>query len=446
MAAEAASGAYASEHGGLLGSLGIKYSPRGGFQAALTRNADGLYVLAFAGTDPSSIANWAANTSQAVGMGSAQYDQGIRIAQDVWSATGGNVLFVGHSLGGGIASAAAYATVGRAITFNAAGLHSSYRVATPGAIRAHYLRGEIPTVLQRWTPLPNAVGLPIPHSAPWTQQPAATAFHVELPRRRLKTMRIYRVILAACLMLASLSTCAMDPRQRALSALDGMRAEQYFANPVQAKFVTAIGKGDLEGAKRWLDQAAEVNAVGNEGLTPLIWALIKQRLTSVEFLLREGADPNQITRWKSERGPEQWASPLELAAQFEDGLYLKALLANGANPNLVVSAAGDTAISTASLHRRLQNMELLIASGANVNHRSQFGYTPILDSVGWKAFRAALLLLENGADPTLETVRGFSAITTLEQFENRGVVIGSDDEKAYPELIAELKRRGYLQD
>ena len=110
-------------------------------------------MLAFAGTDPSSMANWGANTDQAVGFGSSQYEQGLSLAIAVHAATGGNVLFAGHSLGGGIASAAAYATGGRAITFNADGLNSRYRVGTRGAIRAHHVRGEILTVLQRWTPL-----------------------------------------------------------------------------------------------------------------------------------------------------------------------------------------------------------------------------------------------------------------------------------------------------
>jgi pimeloyl-ACP methyl ester carboxylesterase len=140
-----------------------------------------LYVLAFAGTDPSSMANWGANAAQAVGLGSSQYEQGTTMASQVWQATGGNVLFVGHSLGGGIASAAAYATGGRAITFNAAGLHSSYRVGSPGAIRAHYVRGEILTTLQRWTPLPNAVGRPIPHSAPWHYSPLRRHFMSSFP-------------------------------------------------------------------------------------------------------------------------------------------------------------------------------------------------------------------------------------------------------------------------
>ena len=171
MAADAASAAYGADTSQAFAALGVDYSPSGGFQAALTGGDGAPFVLAFAGTDPTSIANWRANSTQALGFGSAQYDQAISLATNVWKATGGNVLFVGHSLGGGLASAAAYATGGRAITFNAAGLHSMYRNGAPGAIRAHYIRGDILTTLQRWTPLPNAAGTPIPHSASWYQGP-----------------------------------------------------------------------------------------------------------------------------------------------------------------------------------------------------------------------------------------------------------------------------------
>jgi len=73
-------------------------------------------------------------------------------------------MFAGHSLGGGLASAAAYATGTSEITFNAAGLHSNYRIGAHGGVRAHYVRGDWLTTMQRWTPLPNAAGTPIPHS------------------------------------------------------------------------------------------------------------------------------------------------------------------------------------------------------------------------------------------------------------------------------------------
>jgi len=238
----------------------------------------------------------------------------------------------------------------------------------------------------------------------------------------------------------------MNPRQRALNALEEMRAEQYFANPIQANFVTAIGRSDLDAAKQWLAQGAAVNAVGNDGLSPLIWAMLKQQISAVEFLLREGADPNLVTRWTNDRGREEWASPLSLASKFEDQRFLKALLAKDADPNLIVNAVGETALYTAILHKRLQNMELLITSGADVNHRSQFGHTPISNAAYQRGFGAVLVLLKSGADPSLESSHGFSAIAAIKEFGNRGVVIGSADAAAYPELIAELKRRRYLPD
>lgn len=152
------------ETGGMLKDLGVAYSPKDGFAAALTRpDLDGPYYLSFRGSE-GAWNNWKNNFRQALGLRSSQYDQAGALARDVMKATGGNVIFVGHSLGGGLASAAAYATGGRAITFNAAGLSSRYSVGMPGDIRAHYIRGDILTSFQRWTPFPNAAGMPIPHA------------------------------------------------------------------------------------------------------------------------------------------------------------------------------------------------------------------------------------------------------------------------------------------
>lgn len=91
-----------------------------GLKAALFVGAESS-VLAFAGTSPSSGANWKANFAQAFGGSSAQYNAGIDLAISL----GGNVHFTGHSLGGGIASAAAIVTGGSATIFNAAGVHSN---------------------------------------------------------------------------------------------------------------------------------------------------------------------------------------------------------------------------------------------------------------------------------------------------------------------------------
>lgn len=162
-AAKAAADVYNDDTGGLLGELGIDYDPKDGFAASLTVDEDGKYTLTYRGTEGEG--DWPANIRQALGKETSQYKQAISLARQVHRATDGNVLFVGHSLGGGLASAAAVATGSRAITFNAAGLHPNTISGTHGGIRAHYIRGDILSTLQDWTPFtPNAMGTRISHS------------------------------------------------------------------------------------------------------------------------------------------------------------------------------------------------------------------------------------------------------------------------------------------
>ncbi|MET1257507.1 lipase family protein [Aliikangiella maris] len=67
-----------------------------------------------------------------------------------------SVTFTGHSLGGGLASAASLSYLRNAVTFNAAGLHSNvvdrYRERWSGKpedfIKAYYLKGDILSHIQ----------------------------------------------------------------------------------------------------------------------------------------------------------------------------------------------------------------------------------------------------------------------------------------------------------
>jgi len=65
-----------------------------------------------------------------------------------------NVSFAGHSLGGGLASASAYASGGYAFTINAAGLHRRYRdTGNVPTIRAFYSHNDMLSLLQDLTPI-----------------------------------------------------------------------------------------------------------------------------------------------------------------------------------------------------------------------------------------------------------------------------------------------------
>ena len=119
-------------------ALNIDYRPTHGFSASLFQAADGTYYLAFRGSEFSGH-DWWANLAQGLGFRTSQYEQAIRLARQVQKAlpAGAKLVLTGHSLGGGLASAAAFATGLDAITFNAPWLNPQYREGHPGTIVSH---------------------------------------------------------------------------------------------------------------------------------------------------------------------------------------------------------------------------------------------------------------------------------------------------------------------
>lgn len=142
------------------------------------------YVVAFRGTQSAS--DWGANLSQGVGIRTDHYNRALEIGQRLIVPEGARVTLTGHSLGGGLASAASLAAEVDAVTFNAAGLSdrtladaeaiagADGRIDIPD-ISAFYVRGEILSTLQDggdrmvgillgagFLDMPEAVGTRIP--------------------------------------------------------------------------------------------------------------------------------------------------------------------------------------------------------------------------------------------------------------------------------------------
>jgi hypothetical protein len=133
------------------------------FRAGVFRkDGTGEYSVVFKGT--TSKADWLQNLSQGATGYADYYKRATEIGKRAASGIGyegvNSVKFVGHSLGGGLASAASHATGLPATTFNAAGLHLFNRnIFNPPPIDAVRVRGEILTTVQSAIPLaPAAVG------------------------------------------------------------------------------------------------------------------------------------------------------------------------------------------------------------------------------------------------------------------------------------------------
>lgn len=127
-----------------------------GFKAALyARDIDGIkfYSLAFAGTDD--LIDGLDDASAGLGNTNGQLVLAKYLAQQVNSFVkkadnGNNLSFTGHSLGGGLAAIASFATGRKSTTFNAMGISTSAGLmnglSTTNAsklITAYIIRGEV---------------------------------------------------------------------------------------------------------------------------------------------------------------------------------------------------------------------------------------------------------------------------------------------------------------
>jgi len=62
--------------------------------------------------------------------------------------------------------------------------------------------------------------------------------------------------------------------------------------PPQQVLHRAVLSGNLAEVKRLLEEGSDVNAKGEYGMTPLMWAAGIGRIEMVKFLLSKGADVN----------------------------------------------------------------------------------------------------------------------------------------------------------
>lgn len=108
---------------------------------------------------------------------------------------------------------------------------------------------------------------------------------------------------------------------------------------------------------------------------------------------------------------------LHFAAQDGDVAEVKRLLKDGYQPN-VFDELGKTPLHYAAARGQLEVMEVLIASGADVNahDESVIGNTPLREVAHNCSYEVAKILIDSGADPTIP---GWMQITALHKARER---------------------------
>ena len=145
--------------------------------------------------------------------------------------------------------------------------------------------------------------------------------------------------------------------------------------------------GHRETMELLLAEGANINAVANDGATPLTEAAVFGNPALAEFLISKGADPDGNNKYTS----------LHTAAYKGHVEMIKWLLGHGAEVNAVKSG-GITPLHWATEYGHIWATEVLLKNGAYVNAQEYRGLTALHLAVEGQHCQVIDLLLRAGAD------------------------------------------------
>ena len=136
---------------------------------------------------------------------------------------------------------------------------------------------------------------------------------------------------------------------------------------------------------------------------------------------------------------------MEMAASYEDSVFLEAVLRYKPNLGRVGTNLNHTPMEAAITYERLHNLELLIAAGANLDNNDR-GKTPVQMAANANRYDYVYLMLQAGANPAITIPSGPNASqNSLAWSINHGRVDPDSDVYVWRErLIAYLKTKGIV--
>lgn len=158
----------------------------------------------------------------------------------------------------------------------------------------------------------------------------------------------------------------------------------------RSEVADALKAGDLAGARKLVEQHADVNAPQSDGATALDWAVYRSDKEMVDLLLGAGANARAANR--------EGSTPLWLASINGEAAIIAALLKAGADANEHLPL-GRTPLMAASRTGNVEAIQVLLDHGADVNARETLrGTTPLMWAADEGHAAAIQLLIQRGAD------------------------------------------------
>ncbi len=181
------------------------------------------------------------------------------------------------------------------------------------------------------------------------------------------------------------------------------------------QLITAAGQGDIETARRLLDQGASVHTRDENGRTALIAAAYRNDLAIVDVLIRAGADVN------IQDNTQQSAYLITTSDGYLE--MLQRTLQAGANVHSTDSYNG-TGLIRAADRGHVEIIQELLKTDIQLDHINNLGWTALLEAIilgdgGPRHTEVVRLLVEAGANVNLADSNG---VTPLSHARQRGYI------------------------
>ncbi|MBV6522454.1 MAG: hypothetical protein MNPFHGCM_02602 [Gemmatimonadaceae bacterium] len=207
--------------------------------------------------------------------------------------------------------------------------------------------------------------------------------------------RALALLLAATpLLLLALAKALGELQFRAATNESGQLT--FFRSGPMREMAEAIARNDAATVTT-LAPRVNVNESGLSGMTLLVLATRELRDSpgqhdALRALLAAGADANRAA---------QYELPLAIAIQVSGKAGtepVRMLLDAGADPNLMTPSGEPVYFQATGRSSTLETLALLLDRGADVNATGSSGATALFSAANTRNWRAALLLLQRGAD------------------------------------------------
>lgn len=178
-------------------------------------------------------------------------------------------------------------------------------------------------------------------------------------------------------------------------------------------------ESELKELRGLLDAGTSPNARDNNDSTPLRYAVLSRRLSSVQLLVKRGARiDDEDCEGKTLLIPGYRSIPPEL---------LNFLLDNGANPN-AKDHSGMTPLMDAAHYYNTDAIQILLARKADINAQDELGKTALMYVIDQSyisaedannIYSAAFALLQAHPDVNIKTIWGKTALSMVQTLKNK---------------------------